>query len=107
MHQGMCVRAIAGACQEVKPILYYSLFFILCKDKEERRDKWRNIIFLFYLDDQCRCGVERPDTKRNSFNRIIGGYPVDKVSKIISQQYTLCEAQGKDIRGNWFTKQKL
>ena len=55
------------------------------------------MIFLFHLDDQCRCGVERPDTKRNSFNRIIGGLPVDKVSKIISQQHTLCEAQGKDI----------
>ena len=65
------------------------------------------MLFYFILVDQCRCGVERADTKRNSFNRIIGGVPVDKVSKIISQQYTLCEAQGKDIIGNWFTKQKL
>ena len=37
------------------------------------------MLFYFILVDQCRCGVERADTKRNSFNRIIGGQPIDKV----------------------------
>ena len=37
------------------------------------------MLFYFILVDQCRCGVERADTKRRSFNRIIGGRPLDKV----------------------------
>ena len=60
---------------------------------------FRNFIILV---NQCRCGVERTDTKRKSFNRIIGGRPLDKVGVKLFQsnihkkkQNIPCEAQGK------------